>query len=952
MKLLPVWLGLVISACSAYSQPSAISQLLDSASALWFKDFDKTSQLLDRAERDVQFKNDSSSISTQLRILQLRVSSCQAFSRFQSWRENLDWMEKFLLDHQDKLGDEFHQLQVENELAKAMYYVEIHDDSQALPLLVHVQEKLRALPPSTTICHNLFLTTNYLAAIYQRRGEHRAAINQNLAGVPYYKCTSSGGGYDAIIYRNAALNYLDIRDFASARKYLNRAEEIIKEPLRNDPESLTPHALALYESQALLYEETGNSDSALLSISKALPLLSLRTVRDEFKGRISLSMANLYLDRKDFEQAWHYLVKAEGYFLKAGEQLPAFLADVYLVKAHFFEQQGQLEEALKYCNRSIEKLTVTVQPETSARTNQKFLSNKKLFNVLETKSRLEEKFYKKYNQVPALAAALATNRQAIALLDSTTIDFSLDEDRIILTETSYHAFERGIRINNLLYRLTGEQQYANQVFSLMEMSKSVLLLENLRVVNRFSGVSEEWIIREKEIKSEMLAVEKLLFQVEVGKTGDDHPVLRQRYADLKQAHSKLIDRLREQSPHYYKLRFDHAVVSPQVVQMQLLKPHEALVEFFIGDSVLAVAGFTSDQQYLSVKPLPPDFTDKLTGFRSSLINRADSGYGRGAHELYELLLKECLDELGEGILSLTIIPDGLLGYIPFEVLMSDREKSNTLNDRYAIRYAYSATYLNEQLLRKPVESKYFFAGFVASGNSPVPGLTRDTQLAALSGAEKEVISLAKLIRSKFKVFNPASKADFIKHASDFAVLHFAMHSEVNDENPMMSEMIFAETDSISGSLTAIDLYSMQLNSQLVVLSACNTGMGQLHRGEGIMSFSRAFAYAGVPSAVISLWKVPDEATSKIMVGFYRHLKTGKPKNRALQLARQEFIRNNPEYAHPFFWSGFILAGTAEPVEFPVFIEWYWIVAGLIVLAGAAYAARKRIMPARYLSGSS
>ncbi len=917
---------------SSCAQDLSLEQLLDSANALWYKDLDKTTQLLDQAERYVEFKDDSSSIRTRLTIFQLRISSCQAFSRFQLWRENLDRMEKLLLDYQDKLGNEFSQLQLENELDRAMYYVEIHDDSRALSLLEQVQKKLRALPLSKSVCHNLFLTTNYLATIYQRRGEHMAAINQNLAGVPYYNCISSSGGYNAVIYRNAGLNYLDIRDFTNARKYLNLAEKIIREPLQKDPESLTTHALSLYESQALLYEKTGNPDSALFAISKALPLLNLRTVRDEFKGRISLSMANLYLDHKDFERALYYLVKAEKYFLKAGDQMPVLLAELYLVKAHFFERQGQWEEALKYSNLSAEKLTVSVQPETSGLPGRKILSNKKLFNVLEIKSRLEENLYNKYKQISALEAARTSNQQAIALLDSTSIDFSLDEDRVNLTEQSYHAFEGGIRINNLLSHLTGDQQYAVQVFSLMEKSKSVLLLENLRLVNRFSGVNEEWLSREKEVKSEILAVEKSLYQIELGKGSNDQHKVRQRYAELKQEYRKLIAQFREQSREYYKLRFDHSVVSSVAIQKQLLKPGEGLIEFFMGDSILAIAGFTTARQYLRVKSLPPNFTNKLNEFRSLLTKPSGLGVSRLAYDLYDFLLKECLNEFGQGVRSLTIIPDGLLGYIPFEVLMPDSERNSTLNDRYSIRYAYSATYLNEQLMRKPTVTKYFFAGFVASGDSPVGDPTRDRQLAALRGAESEVASITKLMQSKFRIFSPAGKADFINHASDYTVLHFAMHSVVNNENPMMSQMIFAETDSVSGSLTAIDLYSIQLNSQLVVLSACNTGMGQLHRGEGIMSFSRAFAYAGVPSAVISLWKVPDEATSKIMVSFYRHLKNGESKARALQLARQEFISDNPEYAHPYFWAGFVLTGTADPLDFPKSVWWWFLVlAGVILI---------------------
>lgn len=955
MKFWPARLIFVIISFFAYGQQSEINLLLDSARVLWYKDFNKTNQLLDLVDRYLESRNDSSSIYAKLAVLQCRVSSCQAFSRFQLWRENLERTEKFLQGYRTELGEEFSTLQLDNQLGWAIFYVEIQDDAKALPVLVRLQKAFRAFPQTSPVCHNLFLTTNYLAAIYQRRGEYKAAINQNLAGVPYYECleSDSESGYNAVIYRNVGLNFLEMGDFVNARKYLFSAERIIQKQLRKDPESITHHALALFESQADFYKKTGNPDSALISVSKALPFLSYRTVRDEFKGRISLSLADLYLDQKNFEKALYYLDKAEAYFLSGAGQLAISLAEVDLTRANLYAQQKRIDEALEYCNLSIERLTVFT-PESNDRSNHKVLSNKKLFRALLEKSRLIEKLYKTNNQVSYLEEATAINQLAITLLDSTSVEFSFDEDRINLTGQSYRVFEDGIRINNLLYRLTGNEKNSKMVLWLMEQSKGVLLLENLRMVNRFSGVSEEWLSREKELKAEMLAVEKLLYEEEMNKKNERSGQLRQRLADLKNEYSRLVDQFRKQSPDYFKLRYDHTVLSPEAIQKQLLKPGEALIEFFVGDSILAVAGLSPTRMYLNVKPLPPNFTNQVNQLRSALTRSSDATFNRSASELYDFLLKDCLAELGKDVKSLIIIPDGLLGYIPFEVLMPSREENSFLNDRYAVHYAHSATYLTEQLQRKPPESKYFFAGFVASGN-PEQGVkqaTRDRQLAVLKGAEREVVFITKLISSKFNIFNPAGKTDFINHAPDYQVLHLAMHSVVNDVNPMMSEMIFARADSSEQSLTAGELYGMQFNSQLAVLSACNTGMGQLHRGEGIMSFSRAFAYAGVPAAVISLWKVPDEATSKIMVGFYRHLKDGEPKDRALQLARQEFIRDNPEYFHPYFWSGFILTGTADPIEFPPAFQWYWFITGLLVIVAFGFTLRKRLMPGRFLSGSS
>lgn len=160
---------------------------------------------------------------------------------------------------------------------------------------------------------------------------------------------------------------------------------------------------------------------------------------------------------------------------------------------------------------------------------------------------------------------------------------------------------------------------------------------------------------------------------------------------------------------------------------------------------------------------------------------------------------------------------------------------------------------------------------------------------------------------------------------------------------MLSVLAFSAADGDTtdvNELTAIELYSMSLKSDLVVLSACNTGFGTLHRGEGIMSFARAFAYAGVPSAVISLWQVRDKATSKILVHFYKYLKAGETKDLALQHAKLEFVKDYPQMSAPFYWAGFILAGNREPLPFPSSWSWYWIMAGLLIAEFLLIAASR------------
>jgi len=942
---------LLLIPATVQGQNSELKQLLDSARVIFYQDFDKTDNLVKEAERLTSLPGQKGYESYLFGIYDARIQSCNAFSKLQLWRQYMDEFDGLLTKYKEALGSEnFTIYRLKNSKNRAQYYHAISDDDKALELFNGLLIEYKKLPEIPIICSSIYVIYNDIAGIQTSRGEYEAAINQYLAEIPYLECEDRARGQQSprtLVYRNIGRAYLGKKDYDQAGKYLKLAERSLQNPTNQIPLASSRIALSMYESQASYYESIGKPDSALLSMQKATSLLKLKGVDNEFKGRINQSLGNLYLREGRFSEAQKCYDQAEGFFLNSQSTQSYYLSGLYLSKVELYEKRENFDQALESCRRAIDKLVINFKPDGDGNPVLiEILSKKQLFNALRMKSRLEEKLFDEGKNVKMLEKALHTNQLSLALLDSTANEFSLDKDKIILSEQSYSAFEDAIRISNILYQKTREEEYFTNVISLIEKSKGNLLLENLRLVNRFSGIKQEWLEREKELKAEMLWTEQTIYQEEqkVGKS-DGLQKYRERYATIKHDYGALIEQIKVEAPDYYKLRFDHSVVSTETIQQQLLKPNEALIEFFVGDSILAVAGFTKEKKYLNVKKMLPDFTEKMNEFRKALTT-GNSDFFERSSEFYAFLLKDCLTELGSEIKSLIVIPDGLLGYLPFEVLIQSKEpKVVYLNDNFSVHYANSATYLLEQMQRKPSDAENFFAGFVSSGLGQSSGnqiAARGQQFATLQGAAHEVASITELFSSKFTVFSRANKIDFIKNASDYKILHFAMHSLLNDENPMMSVMVFSETDSTENLLTAIELYSMKLNSELAVLSACNTGAGQLHRGEGIMSFSRAFAYAGVPSAVISLWKVPDIATSKIMVSFYSHLKNGESKDKALQLARQDFMRDNPEMAHPFYWSGFILTGNAEAISFPASTWWIWIGMSLLAILLTLYMARKKL----------
>ncbi|MEL6987230.1 MAG: CHAT domain-containing protein, partial [Bacteroidota bacterium] len=188
----------------------------------------------------------------------------------------------------------------------------------------------------------------------------------------------------------------------------------------------------------------------------------------------------------------------------------------------------------------------------------------------------------------------------------------------------------------------------------------------------------------------------------------------------------------------------------------------------------------------------------------------------------------------------------------------------------------------------------------------------------------------------------ASKSKFIKTARDYKILHLGMHGKANQEQAYLSKIYFNKED--SSSLSLREIQSLDLNSDLVVLSACETNVGDIVEGEGPLSLAYAFQYAGANSVLSSLWSVPDDQTSSIMISFYQNLKEGMTKSKALQEAKKSYIsKANGIELHPSFWAGFILLGNDEPISTSNTSLKIWLILGSLAIIGfvIAFTLRKK-----------
>jgi len=199
------------------------------------------------------------------------------------------------------------------------------------------------------------------------------------------------------------------------------------------------------------------------------------------------------------------------------------------------------------------------------------------------------------------------------------------------------------------------------------------------------------------------------------------------------------------------------------------------------------------------------------------------------------------------------------------------------------------------------------------------------QLSPLPGSREEVDLIRRRFHGTFLVGDAARESALKDAGKHYGMVHITTHTLIDERFPSLSKLVFSEKEEAEdGFLNVYELYNTPLEAELVVLSACNTGIGTIVRGEGIASLARAFAYAGSPSLVMSLWPVQDRSSPALMGRFYDHIKAGMTKGEALRQAKLDFLdRGDDFFTHPYYWASFVYSGNRAPIFLQVKGEGAW-----------------------------
>jgi CHAT domain-containing protein/predicted negative regulator of RcsB-dependent stress response len=544
--------------------------------------------------------------------------------------------------------------------------------------------------------------------------------------------------------------------------------------------------------------------------------------------------------------------------------------------------------------------------------------NQLLYSMMYKAQVLEARHLGKTLKQSDLDLGLKFLKDCDALIDRLRQQATNEADKITLGSIANEVYADGVRISFLLSDVAfkNRKYYREQCFYFAEKSKSAVLLGAISDTNAksFAGVPEDLLQEENSLKAALALVSQKLAQKP---TEEEEKYLRETAFHLNQSYQSFVQNLEKQYPEYFNLKYN--VASPSIADIQTrLDAKTAVISYFIDDSKrdsptrLYTYIITHKSFKITDQKLPDDYDRSITGLRNGLYYMGEDAFIASAVKLNNLLIPK----ISRSIKDLVILPTGRMSVIPFEALLTKPVKDFTtpypslpyLLKKYAIRYEFSAGLL---LQKKETGSSSIASALLCA---PVNFPSRDN-LNALPGTEQEINTIQNLLASKNistevllqgKANETAIKSDKLK---SHTLIHLATHGIVDENNPELSR-IFLQTDSEAedGNLFSGEIYNLHLNADLVTLSACQTGLGKISKGEGVIGLSRALVYAGAKNIMVSFWSVADESTAELMTDFYKLLLEKPAINYSENLRAAKLNMINSKFAAPYYWAPFILIG--------------------------------------------
>ncbi|MDF1575093.1 MAG: CHAT domain-containing protein [Bacteroidales bacterium] len=772
--------------------------------------------------------------------------------------------------------------------------------------------------------------------LYNNLGDYTNALEYNneaerlLRSVPAWDSISYVKLSALLLNNGIVLNHLGRHE--EAREVLEECAQIKKTYKHS-------YLGSVYFNLARVYLNLGDPELAHQNYLKGIEQWTSEYDSDYFE------LANIYLHFGQFlnaqgkpEEGFEYLQKALQNYLQNYDPGHPLTAACYEAIARYFLNRCEFEKSLEYLQLALHSIAGSFKeqdlfsnPEPGSASH-----DPTLLRILATKTEALERisagagtteYKRKYTE-----AALSTNLLSLEVLQQIRNAFLSSESRMFMSSRQKDLFTAGIRLNLRMFRLSGQERFIEEAFLMAAKGKSGELM--------FEMKNKEWLYLES--LSDTMAISAIelrqqidylsnLIQSHIMDMNPDSVQLvnwQDQLFQTRDSFNRHMEQLRRDLPQIGQFEPDMQDFSLEQIRRSM-KHGESLVEYFIGaaDSAdreqlfIFVVSRQGCQYYQST--LDSAFRENLETIMDKLHLFVPYNESRERFDSLKLALYGAYQELVEPVESffrgrnLLIVPDETLSYIPFDALIT-RPDPDSIANYAGISYLlqdYNISYIyNSQLIahKRPRDWRFprVTAWIPEQAGSPVRAYGK------LSGAEQEVGDILKLVQGRC-VQQIISKPELAALLQESSILHLAMHSlatEITGKSPYF--ILDTVADPLLGNrMHDYDINALKLSAPMVVLSSCETAGGPLKSGEGIMSLSRSFLQAGAASVVHTLWPVDDVKSREIMIAYYRELKKGRSKSRALSNVKRQYMLGQPPfYTHPYYWAAFQISGDNAPLN--------------------------------------
>jgi CHAT domain-containing protein/predicted negative regulator of RcsB-dependent stress response len=649
--------------------------------------------------------------------------------------------------------------------------------------------------------------------------------------------------------------------------------------------------------------KTGNYDSAVKYFNK------VSRQNDEVTVRTLIDLSKIHAANHQYEAATHTLDSSLN--ITNALSVKIYSTDRamnYLVLSMIAGQQERGEEAMKWCENAYTELLVGENlPEVNT------ISPVLMLDVLKQKALLLEKKYHNTHTAIYLEQCFRTWQQAINVASYIRKYLDNDEAKIYFQQGKEIIFLEAIRIGFEWLSFNKLHPPVNDIIGIMDSYKGTVLLENIKRASLKSDSKIPEAIRQKE-KELRQSISYFTVKLGTSKSTAEVGRLQQQILSARVQLSRL-QKQYELRPEYDFYKEDTARVDYYRRLAVSLDNNTALLSYVQGGDNIYALAITKNSFGAQVIKLSPQLKESIASFIREIYHHADGRRYEGsapAHALYHQLLGP-FENLLNDKKKLIVLPDGLLNYIPFEALsVNDKRDYLLLHKEISYHYSVSLLLYNDENPRanKGSEMSLFLAPFATRGSA---------QTAAMPALPFSVNEVPDVKATKW-IGEKATKKNLLATFGNARVIHLATHATSGDGTDGGNLIyLYPSSDSVEeNNLYLPEIYSLDLrNTDLVILSACETAGGINAAGEGLLSLSRAFMYAGSKGMISTLWKTEDQVSAKMMQYLYAEMDDGYPAEEALQRAKLRFLKDKTisvKYKTPNYWSNFIYVGQTGKKE--------------------------------------